>query len=124
VRDAAKIHVNPGRREFDVLAELYLKDRSRPRSSSAPQIPTPRASSTRGGVLKTNLSTGGMQTNSTVDESVGDENVGDYRLDFDDDPFSVGLNLAELRRSSGGDAASVDVLRDSHDQGSANSVRY
>ncbi|KAL4128885.1 hypothetical protein PRIC2_007865 [Phytophthora ramorum] len=95
IREAVtKTRVRPAEPEFQVVAEYYL--RKRPRPSSAPKEAA--TSPTHSEEMKTNSSSADLPTNSTADESVGE-----YRLEFDDDPFSLGLYLPELRRSSNDD---------------------
>lgn len=85
-----------------VVADYYL-DRQQ---SALPEMIYSTASTSppsRPGALKTNTSTG-------ISTATTDESMGDYQLDFDDDPFSIALNLPELRRSSGADVDSVDAV--------------
>uniref|UniRef100_M4C057 FYVE-type domain-containing protein n=1 Tax=Hyaloperonospora arabidopsidis (strain Emoy2) TaxID=559515 RepID=M4C057_HYAAE len=88
VQDAVTtIHVRPSEPEFQVVAEYYLNHPS----SSSSELDALFCSNG----MKTNASSN-LPTNSTSVESLGE-----YTLEFEDDPFSVALDLPELRRSSG-----------------------
>ncbi|KAE9036926.1 hypothetical protein PR003_g6814 [Phytophthora rubi] len=100
--------VSPAEPEFQVVADYYLKQQS----TALPQtFSTALASPTRNGAMKTNTSTG-IATVSTT--TTTDESMGEYLLDFEDDPFSVALNLPELRRSSAEEVDSIDALANNH----------
>ncbi|KAE8975650.1 hypothetical protein PF005_g26616 [Phytophthora fragariae] len=100
--------VRPAEPEFQVVADYYLKRQS----AALPQtFSTALTSPTRNGAMKTNTSTG-IATVSTT--TTTDESMGEYLLDFEDDPFSVALNLSELRRSSAEEVDSVDALANNH----------
>ncbi|KAJ8578226.1 hypothetical protein ON010_g978 [Phytophthora cinnamomi] len=96
--------VRPAEPEFQVVADYYLNQQA----PSLPEtFPTAPASPTRQGALKTTTSTG-------ISTTTTDESMGEYQLDFEDDPFSVALNLPELRRSSGEEIESVDAVANHH----------
>ncbi|GMF57606.1 unnamed protein product [Phytophthora fragariaefolia] len=108
VREAQSMTgMRPAEPEFQVIADYYLDQQT----MALPQtFSTSSESPTRNGALKTNTSTGIPTTSTTTT----DESLGEYQLDFEDDPFSVALNLPELRRSSGEEVDNVDTLTTSN----------